>query len=135
MLSDLRLAIRILAKAPAFTAIAIVTLALGIGANSTIFSVVRAVLLKRLPYPEPERVVILNEYNSRNANAHFSWPDFLDLRAENHSFQNTAAYRQKHFSLTGAGEPVLIRAGEVSASFFQLLGAEPICGRVFSDTE
>lgn len=135
MMADFRFALRMMAKAPAFTAIAIITLALGIGANSTIFSAVRAVLLKRLPYPEPERLLILNEYSNRNANAHFSWPDFLDLRAQNHSFQNTSAYRQKHFSLTGAGEPVLIRAGEVSASFFSLLGAEPIRGRAFNEAE
>ena len=132
---DVTFTCRLLRKSPAFTFVAILTLALGIGANSAIFSVVRAVLLKRLPYPEPERLVILNEYTSRNANVHFSWPDFADLKAQNHSLQSVAAYRQKHFSLTGAGEPVLIRAGEVSASFFSLLGAQPIRGRVFNEAE
>jgi putative ABC transport system permease protein len=135
MMNDVRFAFRKLRQSPTFTFIAIVTLALGIGANTAIFSVVRTVLLKRLPYPEPERLMIVNEYNTRAGDLRFAWPDFLDLRAQNHSFDDAAAYRQRHFSLTGAGEPVLIRGGEVSASFFSLLGAQPILGRTFSEAE
>ena len=135
MLIDFKCACRMLMKSRGFAAVVILTLALSIGANTAIFSVARAVLFRRLPYPQPERVMILNEYNKRMEDLRFAWPDFVDLRDQNHSFEGMAAYRQRHFSFTGVGEPVLIRAGEVSASFFFLLGAQPILGRTFSEAE
>jgi putative ABC transport system permease protein len=133
--SDLRLAARMLRKAPSFSVIAVLTLAIGIGANTAIFSVVRSVLLKSLPYPNPERLVVLNEYNLRAGNRTVSWLDFLDWRRRTHVFEQMAAYRLTHVTLTKAGEPMLLRAADTSASFLPMLGATPMLGRNFNEAE
>lgn len=132
---DLRYALRQLRKSPGFATVAVLTLALGIGANTAIFSVVRAVLLKTLPYGDPDRLMILDEYQQRTGRMSVAWPNFLDWRDQNHSFQAMAAYRQDQRSLTGVGEPMILRVGEVSSPLFSLLGAEPILGRTFSAAE
>ena len=135
LLQDVRYSLRMLRKSPGFTIVAMLTLALGIGANTAIFSVVRAVLLKSLPYPNPERLALLDEYQEHSGRLSVAWPNFLDLQAQNHSFEALAAYRTTQRALTGAGEPVLLNGGEVSASFFSILGVKPVLGRAFADKE
>jgi predicted permease len=135
LFEDVRYGFRMLRKNPGFTLIAVVTLALGIGANTAIFSVVRAVMLKSLPYPNPDRLMILDEYQEHTGRTSVGWMNFLDWRAQNHSFEAMAAYRLDHRTLTGIGEPMLLRAGQVSASFFSILGANPVLGRVFTESE
>ena len=134
-LQDVRYGIRMLAKSPGFTAVAVLTLALGIGANTAIFSVVRAVLLESLPYPEPNRLMIIREFQTVTGDRSVSWMNFLDWRAQSQSFERMAVTRADHAIMTGAGEPTLLRAGRVSAAFFPLLGAKPILGCGFSEEE
>jgi putative ABC transport system permease protein len=132
---DLRYGVRMLLKSPGFTVVAVLTLALGIGANTAIFSVVRAVLLKSLPYPDPARLVSIRENQEHTGDMSVSWMNFLDWRQQNRSFERLAVTRADHSILTGIGEPAQIRAGRVSAAFFPLLGAKPILGRTFSEGE
>ncbi len=135
LIEDVRYGLRMLRKNPGFTVVAVLTLALGIGANTAIFSVVHAVMLKSLPYSNADRLMILDEYQVHAGRSSVGWMNFLDWRAQSHSFDAMAAYRLDHRSLTGIGEPTLLRAGEVSAPFFALLGAQPILGRVFTESE
>ena len=128
---DLAHACRLLRRDPAFTLVALLTLALGIGANTAIFSVIDAVLLKALPYPDANRLVVLDEYRREHGSRTVSWMDFLDWRAQNRVFDDLAAYRLTRVSLTGGREATLLRAAEVSAPFFDLLGVRPDRGRVF----
>ncbi len=132
---DLRYGARMLAKSPGFTAVALLTLALGIGANSAIFSVINAVLLKPLPYPEPNRLVVLDEYQLHTGESSVAWMNFLDWREQSKCFEDLAAYRTDHLTLTGMREPALLRTGQVSAPFFALLGSKTILGRTFSKSE
>ena len=104
-LQDIRYALRMLAQSPGFTAIAILTLALGIGANTALFSVVNGVLLNPLPYPQPDRLVALYSRTSTFAQSSISYPNFLDWQRNNRSLASIAAYRSDDFNLTGAGEP------------------------------
>lgn len=131
MLTDLRYGIRGLLKRPGFTVIAVITLALGIGANTAIFSVVNGVLLRPLPYAEPERLVSLWEVQTNQDHSQFSPAEFLDYQDQNQSFSAMAAYREMNFALTGAGEPEQLGGLIVSANFFSLLGVEPERGRIF----
>ena len=135
LVQDVRYGFRMLAKSPGFTVVAVLTIALGIGANTAIFSVVRAVLLKSLPYPEPEQLVSIREVQSHSGDMSVSWMNFLDWREQSQSFERLAVTRADRFILTGAGEPTQLRAGRVSAAFFPLLGAKPIVGRTFSEVE
>ena len=129
---DLRYAARGLAKSPGFTAVAIATLALGIGANTAIFSVVHAVLIRRLPYPEPERLVVMREEQIRQRHSMgVAWPTFLDWRAQSGSFRGLAGFRTDQAMLSGLGEPEMLRVAQVSADFFPLLGVQPEIGRFF----
>ena len=132
---DLVYAGRQLRKAPLFTAIAVLTLALGIGATTAIFSVVDAVVLRPLPYPEPERLVRLWESNPQTDEFSVSDPNFLDWRQSNRSFTDMAAIRYASFTLAGDGEPVRIDVAAVSASFFSLLGVRLELGRAFLPEE
>jgi putative ABC transport system permease protein len=134
-IQDIRYGIRLLANSPGFTAVAVITLALGIGANTAIFSVVRAVLLKSLPYPDPDRLVSIREVQSQSGDMSVSWMNFHDWRQQNQSFERLAVTRADHSILTGVGKPTQLRAGSVSAAFFPLLGAKPILGRTFSEEE
>src|ERR1700741_73729 len=132
---DIRYAIRMLAKNPGFTIIAVLTLALGIGANTAIFSVVSGVLLRPLPYPEPDRLISLSEKTANFESSSISYPNFLDWQRQNTSFSAMAAYRQEDYSLTGNGETERVRVGMISHNFFDILGIHPVAGRLFTAEE
>src|SRR5438132_7330445 len=130
---DVRYGLRMLAKNPAFTAIAVLALALGIGANSAIFSVVNAILLRPLPYKNPKQLVMVWE----NA-THLGFPkdtpspaNFLDWRQQTTVFEGMAAFTERSFNLTGVGEPERLDGRRVSSNLFDLLGVRPIIGRTF----
>src|SRR5437016_1941701 len=131
-MNDLKFAFRQLLKNPGFTAIAVLTLALGIGANTAIFSIVNAVLLRPFPYQAPERLVIVQERVSAGGGFSPSYPNFVDWRAQNTTFDSIVAVRQNEsFNLTGAGEPERLQGRLVSAEFFSTLGIKPLVGRDF----
>ncbi|MGC2694310.1 MAG: ABC transporter permease [Candidatus Angelobacter sp.] len=132
---DLRYGVRMLAKSPAFSAIAILTLALGIGANTAIFSVVNGVLLNPLPYHEPNQLVSMFEEIPNFKNASISYPNFIDWRRMNTTFAGMAAYRSTGFNLSGIGEPERLHGEMISAGFFEILGVNPVMGRTFSSDE
>src|SRR5262249_54747108 len=135
ILQDLRYGARMLLKQPGFTIIAVLTLSVGIGANTAIFSLINTVLLRRLPFAEPERLVwTWGEFSGGNR-ASTSPPDFLDYRAQNRSFEELAAMMFSSFNLTGSGEPERVFGSAVTANFFQALGVKPIQGRAFSPDE
>lgn len=133
--SDCRYGVRQLRKNPGFAAVAILTLAIGIGANTALFSVVNGVLLNPLPYPHPEELVSLSQKLPPFEQFAISYPDFLDWARMNHTFQALAAYRQHNFNLTGSGAAQRVKATQVSASFFPLLSVNPLIGRSFSPDE
>lgn len=132
---DMRYALRMLRKSPGFAAIAILTLALGIGANTSLFSVVNGVLLNPLPYPHPEQVVTLLGWFPGYGESSIPYLDFLDWVRLNQTFSSLAAYRRDSFNLTGQGDAEQVTAMDVSASFFPLLNVNPILGRNFSSDE
>jgi putative ABC transport system permease protein len=121
-------------KNSGFTAVAVIILALGIGANTLIFSVTYSVLLKPLPYPEPNRLMVLLERSNLGLQG-VAWPNFVDWRNQNQSFEALAVYRVDGFNVTGIDEPTRLFGGQVSASLFTLLGATPAIGRVFAEEE
>jgi putative ABC transport system permease protein len=136
-LQDLRYAVRMQRKNPAFTVVAIIALALGIGANTAIFSVVNTVLLRPLPYKDPEQLVMVWEDAS-----HFGFPrdtpataNYVDWRDQNNVFTSMAAMEDVNLNLTGVGDPERLKARLVSASLFPLLGVDPQLGRVFTAAE
>ena len=131
LLQDIRYGIRMLAKNPGFTAIAVLTLALGIGANTAIFSVVNAELLRPLPFRDPGQLVRVASANARihTVSGAVSYPDFADWRSQNHVFQDMAAYTDSSFALTGIEQPAHLQAATVTAGMFNLLGASPELGR------
>ena len=135
MLQDLRFAARNLRKAPGFTAIAVIALALGIGANAAMFSIVNAVLLKPLPYAQPERLVKLYTSMPQFRDASVSYPNFLDWQQRSQSFDRMAAYRGDNFNLTGQASPERLRGIMASSTLFDVLGVKPIVGRVVSRDE
>ncbi|HSB12382.1 MAG TPA: ABC transporter permease [Blastocatellia bacterium] len=132
---DLRFGIRMMLRSPGFTLVALVTIALGIGANTAIFSVVNTVLLRPLPYQDPDRLVVLWEKQDRIDQESPSIPDFVDWRERNQSFEQMAAARRDNVNLTGIGEPERLLARMVTANFFSTLGVNPQLGRVFTDEE
>jgi putative ABC transport system permease protein len=135
LLQDLRYGLRQLRRNPGFTAVAIVTLALGIGANTAVFSVVNGVLLNPLPFPQPERLVALSESKPNFATGAIPYLNFLDWQRENHTFSSIGISRQYAFSLTGRGEAERLQGDWISASFFPTLGIKPILGRNFSQQD
>jgi predicted permease len=132
---DLRYALRQLRKNPGFTAIAAITLALGIGANTAIFSVVNAVLFNPLPFPNASRLVSLFEATPNFPQGSISYPNFLDWQRDNHAFEAMAAFHWTGGAITGVGEAEEVRARRVSANFFPILGVNPILGRNFTPEE
>ena len=134
---DLRYAARTLRKSPGFTIVAALTLALGIGANTAIFSVVDAVILRPLPYPEPSRLVELwgNVKRAKVERRGASFPDYLDWRAQSRSFEAMAAFDSGTMTLTGVDEPERITGEFVSQPYFDLLGMRPALGRTFLPEE
>jgi predicted permease len=136
-LIDLRYGFRMLIKNPGFTSIAIIALALGIGANSSIFSVINAVLLRPLPFKDSDRVVVVNETVRRETLEirPASYPDYKDWREQNTVFEEITSYAQQSLSLTDVSEPERIDAEIVSASYFPLLGIQASVGRTFLPEE
>jgi putative ABC transport system permease protein len=132
---DVRYAVRMLAKNPGFTLIAILTMALGIGANTALFSVVNGVLLNPLPYPHSNQLVAVAERFAPFPEASIAYPNFVDWVRMNHTFQGLAAYRETDFNLTGMGDALRLRGIQVSAEFFPLLGVKPALGRNFSSED
>jgi putative ABC transport system permease protein len=138
ILQDLKYGLRMLAKNPGFTAVAVLTLALGIGANTAIFTAANDLLLRPLPFRNSDRVVIVKRYfKSVPESGTNDPPTFNFWRAQNHVFQDVAAWSvvNDHFNLTGAEGPERVAAKQVSASFFRVLGVKPILGRTFSTAE
>ena len=135
LFQDVRYGLRMLAKNPGFTAVAVLTLALGIGANSAIFSVVYGVLLRPLPYPKPDRIVDLREVNHRGGRMNFADPNFADVRSQNHSLQGVAEYAAWLQSVSGGSEPTRSMVASVSRDFFPLMGVRPVLGREFATEE
>ncbi|HEY7180989.1 MAG TPA: ABC transporter permease [Blastocatellia bacterium] len=135
MFQDLRYGLRMLRKNPGFTFIAVLTLCLGIGANTAIFSVVNAVLLRSLPYRQPDRLVLLGYYRARALNDFASGAEFLEWRDQAKSFDQIAAYRFDTADLTGSGDPERLNAGFASADLFATLGVAPAIGRTFTSQE
>jgi predicted permease len=137
LLQDVRYGVRMLAKRPGFTLVAVLTLALGIGANTAIFSVVDAVLLRPLPYANPDGLVVVfdNFLNMGLPEISVSIPEFVDYRERNGVFTDIAAWFTGTANLTETGEPEQIRVAYVSASLFPLLGVEPAAGRAFTPEE
>jgi predicted permease len=134
-LQDVRHGMRMLVKSPGFSIIAILTLALGIGANTAIFSVVNGVLLNSLPFPHSEQIVSLFTEMPNFKNGSISYPNFEDWRSMNRTFSAIASYRSTGLSLYGNGEPELLRAEMISAGFFEILDVNPMMGRTFSPEE
>ncbi len=132
---DLRLAMRSLLKSPGFALITVVTLALGIGANTAIFSVVNAVLLRPLDYLDPDRLVVIRETYGDRTSGSVSGANFVDWRDRSRSFAGMTAIRTLSAALVGPDEPVEVRGARVSAEFFKVVGVEPILGRGFAEGE
>jgi predicted permease len=135
LIQDIKYAIRVLAKSPGFTAIAVLTLALGIGANTALFSVVNGVLLDPLPYPNPQQLTSLYSRTTQFSQSSISYPNFLDWQRDNRTFAQMAAYRGDEFNMTGNGEPERLRTEMVSADFFPILGVKPALGRLFTSQD
>jgi predicted permease len=135
LIQDLKYAARVLLKSPGFVLIAVLTLALGIGANTALFSVVNGVLLRPLPFPRPNELVVLSEKTANFDSSSISYPNFLDWQRSNSSFASLAAYRSDDFSITGSGEAERVRVGMISAGFFEILGVSPARGRLFTADE
>ena len=135
LLSDVAYALRRFARAPGFAAIAIVTLALGIGANTAIFSLVKTVIIAPLPYGDPDRLVMLWGKMEKGATTHLSSPEVSDYAAESRTFVNVAVYAGGAANLTGGQEPERVVAAEVSPNMFATLGVPALVGRTFDESD
>ena len=135
LLQDLRYSVRTLVERPGFTVVAVLTIALGVGGTTAMFGVVDAVLLRPLPYAEPDRLVMLWTRTPGGPQAAASWPEFVDWREQSHSFADMAVWRGQSVSLTGGAEPERVVGAFVSDRFFPLLGARPALGRTFTAEE
>jgi predicted permease len=135
LIQDVRYGLRLMRKSPGFTIVAVLTLTLGIGANTAIFSVVSGVLLNPLPYPHPDQLVTLHESKPNFERGSVSYPNFRDWQKDNHTFSGMAIYRNYAFSLTGRGDAEQVQSQLISSDFFQLLGVKPVIGRLFAQGE
>jgi len=138
ILQDVRYSLRLLVKNPAFTFVVVLTLALGIGANTAIFSFANGILLRPLPYPQSDRLAVLDETAlKRGINSMgVSYPNFLDWREQNSVFTGIGVYfNDNRFSLSGVGEPIEVRGSRISHGLFEVLGVKPYLGRTFTATE
>jgi len=137
VMGDLRYGWRVLGKTRGFTAVAVLTLALGIGANTAIFSLVDTVLLRPLPYRQPDGLVLISESLPKMGmeEVGVSAAEYQDYRDQNRSFAEMAAYESEGFNLTGANQPMRVNGARVSASTFPLLGTAPELGRAFTEEE
>jgi putative ABC transport system permease protein len=137
LIQDIRFGLRMLLKSPGISIIATIALALGIGANTAIFSVVNAVLLRPLPFPDPDSLVAVFETNlqlGQERGSH-SYPNFFDVRAQNTVFERIASYHDTNFVMTGSGEPVRLQGSVATADLLPLLGVAPMLGRTFHPDE
>jgi putative ABC transport system permease protein len=132
MIQDLVYGLRWLRKNPGFAVLAVLMLSVGIGVNTAMFSVINAVLLEPLPYPEADRIVWMNESGPEVANRHVSYPNFLDWRERNHVFEAMSTFRGFSANLTGSGAAENLEARIVSADYFRVMGATPMLGRDFT---
>src|ERR1041384_6812591 len=132
ILQDLRYGLRTLRKAPGFASIAILTLAIGIGANTAMFSIVNGVLLRPLPYAKPDRLLRLATSMPQFKDSSVAYPNFLDWQQRSRSFDELALYRNETWTLTGVENPERLRGEMTSAGIFPALGIRPIIGRVFT---
>jgi predicted permease len=135
LLQDMRYALRTLRHSRGFTAVAVITLALGIGANTAMFSIVNAVLLRPVPYDQPDRLLKIYTSMPQFREASVSYPNFLDWQRRSRSFDLMAAYRHDSFNLTGQANPERLRGEMASFTLFPLLGIRPIIGRTFTAAE
>ena len=137
LLQDIRFGLRMLLKSPSVSIVATIALALGIGANTAIFSVVNAVLLRPLPFPNPDSLVQVFETDARRGSQRgsHSYPNFFDLREQNTVFERVASYYSGDFILTGSGEPARLQGAVVTADLLPLLGVAPLHGRMFTAEE
>ena len=137
IIQDIKFGLRMLLKSPSMSIVATIALALGIGANTAIFSVVNAVLLRPLPFPNPDSLVALFETDTQRARIRgsHSYPNFFDIRTQNTTFERVAAYHSSDFIMTGRGEPARLQGAVVTADLFPLLGVAPIMGRSFLPDE
>src|ERR1700738_5153933 len=132
LLQDFRYAVRQLRKNPGFTAVAVLTLALGIGVTTAIFSVVYGVLLRPLAYPDPNRIMAVFEVTSKGRPSRLADPNFDDFRDQSRSFQAIAKYSDSVVSVSGASQPTRTTVAGVSPDFLKVFGIQPILGRDFS---
>ena len=134
---DIKYGFRMLMKAPSVSIVATIALALGIGANTAIFSVVNAVLLRPLPYPNSDELMSVFERDDTKGvvKGSYSYPNFFDLREQNHSFEHIAAYHDGDFIMTGQGDPVRLQGGVVTVDLFSVLKVTPLAGRTFVPEE
>jgi putative ABC transport system permease protein len=137
LLQDIRFGLRMLLKSPSISIVATIALALGIGANTAIFSVVNAVLLRPLPFPDSDSLVAVFETDTQRGQIRgsHSYPNFMDMRAQNTVFENVATYRGGDYILTGHGEPARLQGSIVTANLFPLLKVQPMLGRTFLPDE
>jgi len=135
LIKDIRYGVRVLLKHPGFTTAAVLTLALGIGANTAIFSVVHAVVLRPLPYPDADRLVMVWETDRSGAQSNMGYPTFNDWRTQNRSFEAMAAFADWAPTLSGAGEPQVLIGSRVTSDFFRVLGTKPMLGRDFTEED
>ena len=135
LLQDVRYGSRVLVKNPNFTAIAVLTLALGIGANTALFSVINGVLLSPLPFPQADQLVTLHENKPNFEGGSLSYPNFQDWQKDNHTFSSMAVARRYAFSLTGIGDAEQVNSEFISSDFFSVLGVKPKIGRTFTEEE
>src|SRR5947209_3305916 len=132
---DVRYGLRVLGKNPGFTAVVVLTLALGIGANTALFSVVNGVLLNPLPFPNPDELVAVYAKSPTFQESSIAYLNFLDWQKDNHSFASLSAFRSDDYNMTGAGEPERVHIHMISAEFFPALGLQPLLGRAFRPEE
>ena len=135
LFQDLRYGLRMLGKSLGFTLVAVATLALGIGANTALFSVINGVLLSPLPFRDPDQLVTFHENKPNFEGGSVSYPNFRDWQKNNHTFSALALARTYAFSLTGSGEPEQVGGEFISADFFPVLGVQPVIGRTFTQDE
>ncbi|PYQ55441.1 MAG: hypothetical protein DMF78_01925 [Acidobacteria bacterium] len=135
---DVRFGLRMLGRSPGFTAVAVATLALGIGANTAIFSYISAWMIKPLPYPQADRLMVFQQHDTKKGwtmEGLTSTASFLDFQEQNASFEQTALWTGWNFNLTGEGAPALVEGGRVSWNYFDALGVKPMFGRTFTPDE
>ena len=137
LLQDLRFAARMLWRSPGFTLVALLTLALGIGVNTAMFSVAHAVLWRSLPYPDPDRLVMVGDVAAHNPNEYWgaSYSNLADWRSRSRSFEQLAGVMHLQHILREGANPARVRGSAVSHNFFEVMGVAPLIGRVFGASE